>query len=357
MNPTLLFFELTNALRQRKSQTFHHSSARPARRVIRRALGAPYNAATDPLQKQESKLKKNLRVQGQTSAQRLKFFITHSWKDIAFTRRLADDLRASGLDGFFDMYSTQPGDDFVARINKGLEECDVHIPILSFDALKSPWCIQEINAAMALSNQPSRQGRPSIISVLVEDCAVAMPPLLQNRLYVSFEAAYLSALWELLEKGFGIDPATLIRRASMYSGPRLQTGKEAGDEVWWGAYEVLKFSEKDNGKTLRVSVESDYHQTPKIELWRGAFDGEDLAAWVEKRVHVTRNSSPLTWIIETGIYTVYFVDHSVFRHHIRDGPMGYWAYEMWPIPDYEILYRIEVLSSDNGDNSGDDSAA
>jgi len=41
MNPTLLFFELTNALRQRKSQTFHHSSARPARRVIRRAVMRP----------------------------------------------------------------------------------------------------------------------------------------------------------------------------------------------------------------------------------------------------------------------------------------------------------------------------
>ena len=40
-NPTLLFFELTNALRQRKSQTFHHSSARPATRVIRRAVGPP----------------------------------------------------------------------------------------------------------------------------------------------------------------------------------------------------------------------------------------------------------------------------------------------------------------------------
>jgi len=41
MNPTLLFFELTNAVRQRKSQTFHHSSARPARRVIRRAVRRP----------------------------------------------------------------------------------------------------------------------------------------------------------------------------------------------------------------------------------------------------------------------------------------------------------------------------
>jgi TIR domain len=282
-------------------------------------------------------------------SQPLRFFVTHSSKDVEFARRLGADLRASGLGGFLDIYSIQPGDDFVARINKGLEECDVFIPILSLDALKSPWCREEINAAVALSNQPSRQGRPSIISVLVEDCAGAMPPLLQSRLHINFGQAYLSALWELLEKGFGIDPATLLRRARMYSGPRLQTGEEAGDEVWWGAYEVLEFSEADRGKTLRVTVESDYFRTPEIELWRSAFDGEDLAAWVEKRVHIARSSTPLTWNIEAGIYTVYLVDHSVFRHHIRDGPdaPGYWAYEMWPIPDYEILYRITVLSSDD----------
>lgn len=286
-----------------------------------------------------------------------RFFITHSSKDVEFARRLGRDLRASGLGGFLDMYSIQPGDDFVARINKGLEECDVYIPILSYDALKSPWCREEINAAVALSNQPSRQGRPSIVSVLVEDCAAATPPLLQSRLYINFGRAYLSALWELLEKGFGIDPAKLLRRARMYSGPRLQTGEEAGDQVWWGAYEVLEFSVTDSRKTLRVTVESDHIRTPAIELWRGAFDGEDVATWVEKRVHVTRSSSPLTWNIEAGLYTVYLVDHSVFSHQIRDGPHGYWAYEMWPIPDYEITYRIEVLAGANGGGSDDDSVA
>lgn len=246
------------------------------------------------------------------------------------------------------MYSIHAGDDFVARINRGLEECDVHIPILSFEALRSPWCTAEIGAAIALSNQPSRQGRPRIISVLVEDCAAAMPPLLQNKLHINFGRAYLSALWKLLEEGFGIDPATLLRRARMYSGPRLQTGEEAGDQVWWGAYEVLEFSDADRGKTLRVTVESSEQRTPQVELWRGAFDGKDVRAWVEKRVHVTRSSSPLTWDVEAGIYTVYFVDHSVFKHSVRGGPYGYWAYEMWPIPDYEILYRVELLSNGNG---------
>jgi TIR domain len=81
-----------------------------------------------------------------------KFFITHSWKDIGFAQRLSDDLNASGLKGFFDMYSIEPGDDIAMRINKGLEECDVYIPILSFAALESPWCKEEINAALTLSN-------------------------------------------------------------------------------------------------------------------------------------------------------------------------------------------------------------
>ncbi|MFY9607856.1 MAG: toll/interleukin-1 receptor domain-containing protein [Blastocatellia bacterium] len=276
----------------------------------------------------------------------LRFFVTHSSKDVEFARRLAADLQASGLGGFIDMYSIHPGDDFVARINKGLEECDVYIPILSFDALKSPWCMEEINAAIALSNQPSRQGKPSIITVLVEDCAAQMPPLLQNRLHINLGRAYLSSLWKLLEKGFGIDPATLLRRARMYNGPRLQTGEEVGDQVWWGAHEVLEFSETDSGKILRVTVESDYGRTPKIELWRGALVGKDVAAWVEERVQVTHSSSPLTWNIEPGIYTVYFVDHQVFHRPLRDWHRYDYEFEQ-PIPDYEILYRIELLSSDD----------
>jgi len=94
---------------------------------------------------------------------------------------------------------------------------------------------------------------------------------------------------------------------------------------------------------LKVSVDSDFDRKPDIELWRGAFDGEDVRAWVKKRSQISRSSSTLEWNIEAGVYTVYFVDHSVFSHHIRDGARGYWAYEMWPIPDYEILYKIELL--------------
>lgn len=298
-------------------------------------------------------------------SQSAKFFITHSCKDLEFAERLRDDLHASGLDGFFDMYSIQPGDDLVARINKGLEECDVYIPILSFAALESPWCKEEISAAISLGNQPSRKGRPRIISVLVEDCAAMIPPLLQNRVYLRFDVAYLSALLELLEKGFGIDPASHIRRARMWNGPRLYTGtgKDKGDQIWWGTCETLIFAEKDRGKTLIVSVESckQYGYGPRmpcIELWSGGYNGKNVAGWVESRVHVTRtneeNRSPLTWQIEPGVYTVYFVDHKRLDRPYESIRLGYRMED--DIPDYDILYQTKVRSMEDDGTSSDGSA-
>lgn len=277
----------------------------------------------------------------------LRFFITHSWKDIEFARRLCDDLRASGLEGFFDAYSIKPGDDIVARINKGLEQCDVYIPVLSFAALESPWCKEEINAAITLSNQPSRQGKPRIISALVEDCAAEMPPLLLSRLHVNFVARYLQGLWDLLEKGFAIDPKSQIRQKSMWSGPILYARRdyEKGGEGWYGACEVITFSKSDAaiGKSLRVTVDSTGRDL-SIELWRGACDGNVLD-WVSTRVEVARSprqlNPTLTWTIEAGTYTLYFVDQFSF-----DMPWRSWGAYGDLLPKqfrYHILYRIEIL--------------
>ena len=128
----------------------------------------------------------------------LNFFLTHSWHDREFAQKLCNDLRAKGLQGFLDVYSVKPGDDIPREINRGLEACDVYIPILSFEALKSRWCEHEISAALMLSKEPDRDGRPRIIPVLAEDCRSALPPLLKPLLYIDFAARYPDALEDLL---------------------------------------------------------------------------------------------------------------------------------------------------------------
>ena len=133
-----------------------------------------------------------------------KFFITHSWQDIDFAKQLCNDLRAHGLDGFFDAYSIQPGDDIAGRIAHGLENCDVYVPLLSPAAVASKWCELEINTAINLSMEAGRDGKPRIIPVVIKPCK--LPTLLRGKLYINFDGRYNDALNELLGKGFRVPP-------------------------------------------------------------------------------------------------------------------------------------------------------
>ncbi|CAG0968171.1 gamma-glutamyl hercynylcysteine S-oxide synthase [Anaerolineae bacterium] len=152
-----------------------------------------------------------------------KFFITHSWKDIEFARRLCDDLHANGLAGFFDAYSIKPGDMVPSEIARGLEACDVYVPVLSYAALASPWCDEEINAAITLGKMPGRNGRPRIIPILIENCQDKMSVFLHNRLYIVFTNRYDDAFHELVTKGFGVSVASPAPKVTVPPALIIQT--------------------------------------------------------------------------------------------------------------------------------------
>src|SRR5262252_3032248 len=126
------------------------------------------------------------------------FFITHSHKDNEFVRRLVDDLQRAGLEGFCDLDAIKPGDNFVDRINYGLESCTLYVPVLSHDVFASPWCKTEISAALELMHRRGREGCPRIISLLIEDCFDHIPVLLRIWLQISFIEQYEDALKRLI---------------------------------------------------------------------------------------------------------------------------------------------------------------
>ncbi len=123
-------------------------------------------------------------------------FITHSWRDIDFARQLNADLKNGGVETWFDAQSLQGGDRMAEEINRGLEWCDIYVPILSSASIASKWCWEEINAAITLSNDATRNGRPQIIPVLASKCTV--PALLRGRLYFDFSGDYRDTFEKLL---------------------------------------------------------------------------------------------------------------------------------------------------------------
>ena len=107
--------------------------------------------------------------------------------------------------------------------------------------------------------------------------------------------------------------------ANMANGPQLYSF--AHKIFFYGAYHVLTFTGQDQGKELKVTVEST-QPVCWIELWPAVYDGHDWVRWTTERGEhplVRTGDKPhlnptLTWTIQPGNYTLYFVRSSLIRH-------------------------------------------
>lgn len=131
-------------------------------------------------------------------------FITHATADIDFALRLKAELVERGFQVWLDSHEIKPGQRISSEIGKGLEECDIYVPVLSKASLDSPWCREEMETALTLHNQHERHSRPKIISLLIEDVEKELPTLWRNRLYIKLGKPYLEATRKLLDAMEGL---------------------------------------------------------------------------------------------------------------------------------------------------------
>jgi hypothetical protein len=109
-------------------------------------------------------------------------------------------------------------------------------------------------------------------------------------------------------------------KASMTSGPKLYSFRD--NLYFYGACHNLSFGKEEVGKTLQVTVDTGNRPLCWIELWPGHYDGGDWVKWTEVRgkgrgqiplVRTAERSQAnpsLTWMIQAGDYTLYFVASS-----------------------------------------------
>ncbi|MDS4070064.1 MAG: toll/interleukin-1 receptor domain-containing protein [Candidatus Competibacter sp.] len=70
---------------------------------------------------------------------RYDLFLSHSSKDKAVVRPLAERLRKDGLKVWFDEWEVKPGDSIPAKIEEGLEHSRVLVLCMSAHAFGSDW--------------------------------------------------------------------------------------------------------------------------------------------------------------------------------------------------------------------------
>jgi CheY-like chemotaxis protein len=131
------------------------------------------------------------------TSQRLRVFISHSAHDKDLANRLANDLRTSGVDVWYDSDEINVGDSILEKIEQGAKS-DFMVIILSPDALASWMVKQEL---VMFLNEERRRGHSLILPALYKECDI--PPLLEGRRYADFRENYEKGLNEL-KKSLGI---------------------------------------------------------------------------------------------------------------------------------------------------------
>lgn len=88
-------------------------------------------------------------------------FVSYSRQDTEFTRRLTDRLQADGLEAWVDWQDIPPSVDWMKEIQKGIEDADVFLFLVSPDSIASRICADEVEHAI--------QNGKRVIPVIVRD--------------------------------------------------------------------------------------------------------------------------------------------------------------------------------------------
>ena len=108
-----------------------------------------------------------------------KVFVSYSRKDIEFAKRLTEELKKSNLDFWVDWEGIPPTVDFMKKIEKGIEESDAFLFLVSPDSVKSKVCGEEIAHAV-------KNGK-RLIPLMVRDIkSEEIPQALSHLNWISF---------------------------------------------------------------------------------------------------------------------------------------------------------------------------
>jgi hypothetical protein len=114
-----------------------------------------------------------------------KVFISHSSKDEAVVRWLADQIRAAGHTAWVAEWELQPGGQLTSKVQAALAGCDAYIALLTEEGYDSIYVAQEVGAAVT-------SGKP-VIALVDQNLADKPMGMLADLEQVRFDRDDLAA--------------------------------------------------------------------------------------------------------------------------------------------------------------------
>jgi hypothetical protein len=143
-------------------------------------------------------------------------FLSHSSLDKSLARRIAVDLSMSGVQVWFDEWEIEVGHSISQRVEKGLDDADFVIVLLTSHSVSSGWVQKEWRSR--IGDEASSQGI-YVLPVLAEDCDV--PRLLKDKKYADLRDNYDHGLRDLISA----IRAHAAQDRPVSAGARIESGR------------------------------------------------------------------------------------------------------------------------------------
>ncbi|MGB6873636.1 MAG: toll/interleukin-1 receptor domain-containing protein [Dehalococcoidia bacterium] len=190
-----------------------------------------------------------------------KLFISYSSLDKEIARSIAVDLQANGFDVWLDEWKIKIGECIMRSVEKGIDEADFVILLLSKNSVKSGWVETEWRAAYW--DQIS-DGHIKVLPVLIGNCE--RPSLVKTIKYADFRKDYRAGLGNLVSS----------IRSYVQSSDMASTIRLASERYKWRASEtaaVFRYVMEREG----LDHFSDYEKNGTIQDIQSAITGLGLA--------------------------------------------------------------------------------
>ena len=147
-----------------------------------------------------------------------KAFLSYSHADKELATKLANTLRASGVDVWFDKWDILPGDSLIQKIfEEGLANADVFMVLVSKNSVNSRWVRQELDVALV----KRIEGITRVIPVVVD--GVNPPEHLRTLRWVDLSRDFDTAVRELQGAIYQVHERPPLGRAPEFMRQQLSS--------------------------------------------------------------------------------------------------------------------------------------
>lgn len=238
-------------------------------------------------------------------------FLSHSSKDKAFTRILAERLAEAGVQVWLDEAEINVGDSLLVKISAAIERTDFVAVVISHNSVQSSWVQSELQMAMSreLADKKVR-----VLPILIEPCE--LPMFLRDKVYADFSKPDdFDAPFDRLLRALNIArPLTELQPPSQERRPATKPPQRAQPAELHDFVDI-EIQGVDKDRTYNPDANKALFN---VYFTLSAYPPQEWAEIFEAERRFPRHTMWRKAWVEGNCIVVYCVPDEVKQYHLRD---------------------------------------